>query len=525
MPRHASTTPSPQDSPPLPSGPGGPPAPQIRRWFRRVFEVDLRALAAFRILIGVILIWDLLVRSLDIEAHYTDAGVLPRTVLIDSYLSLRPYLSLHIMHGSTLFESLLFIAAGLCAAALLVGYRSRITCASCWFLTVSLHARNPLVLHGGDDILRMLLFWAMFVPLGARWSVDRIRVSEIDSNARSVCTPGTAGLMLQLLFMYFFSGLLKSHPSWRSEGTAVYLALSIDQFATPIARALLPYHGFLRLLTYSTLVLELGGPILALVSFIDLRLRTAIVVSFILFHIGLGMCLELGIFPVVCIAGWLVFVPGPVWDTLERRLGPRLSRWRSAVSPRIAAFVSRQVEEIERRPIALRSSMEGNVFAAFFLVYIFLWNLRTCDFDTFAHIFPRSLNGVGEAARVDQYWNLFAPYPSLEHGWYVADAHLRDGSEVDLLTGKPVTWDRPALVSATYRNERWRKYLMNLWTGQFANYRPYYAQYLHRVWNDRHPPARQLARLQIVFVLETALPQYRLAPQKRVKLWTQDWSQ
>ena len=29
--------------------------------------------------------------------------------------------------------------------------------------------RNPLVIDGGDDFLRMLLFWGLFLPLGARW--------------------------------------------------------------------------------------------------------------------------------------------------------------------------------------------------------------------------------------------------------------------------------------------------------------------------------------------------------------------
>src|SRR5947209_7410518 len=78
-----------------------------------MFQVDLRALAAFRIGIGLTLIWDLIVRSFDLSAHYTDDGVLPRTALIDSYLSVRPYLSLHILNGSLLFEAVLFLAAGL----------------------------------------------------------------------------------------------------------------------------------------------------------------------------------------------------------------------------------------------------------------------------------------------------------------------------------------------------------------------------------------------------------------------------
>src|SRR5450432_3732577 len=103
-----------------------------------MFCIDLRSLSAFRIGIGLVLIWDLIVRSTDLTAHYTDDGVLPRTVLIDNFLSLRPYLSIHILNGSAVFQALLFCLAGLCALALLLGCRTRAASVACWFLTCSL---------------------------------------------------------------------------------------------------------------------------------------------------------------------------------------------------------------------------------------------------------------------------------------------------------------------------------------------------------------------------------------------------
>ena len=33
-------------------------------------------------------------------------------------------------------------------------------------MNVSLQARNPIVLHNGDVYVRMMLFFAMFLPLG-----------------------------------------------------------------------------------------------------------------------------------------------------------------------------------------------------------------------------------------------------------------------------------------------------------------------------------------------------------------------
>ena len=63
-------------------------------------------------------------------------------------------------------------AIHLCAGlALMVGWHTRLATAVCWVLTVSLHNRNPLVLHSGDVIIRRCSS-GHFLPLGARWSID-----------------------------------------------------------------------------------------------------------------------------------------------------------------------------------------------------------------------------------------------------------------------------------------------------------------------------------------------------------------
>ena len=48
---------------------------------KRLFSIDLRSLAAFRMALGVLLLADLVMRAQDLSAHYTDWGVLPRDIL------------------------------------------------------------------------------------------------------------------------------------------------------------------------------------------------------------------------------------------------------------------------------------------------------------------------------------------------------------------------------------------------------------------------------------------------------------
>ena len=71
----------------------------------------------------------------------------------------------------------------LLAVALLVGYRTRLATIGSWILLASIHVRLPVVINAGDTLLRVLLFWSIFLPLGAMWSVDARR-------GRPVAAPG-----------------------------------------------------------------------------------------------------------------------------------------------------------------------------------------------------------------------------------------------------------------------------------------------------------------------------------------------
>src|SRR5215218_10030031 len=102
---------------------------QASRWSHgkivELFGADLRSLAAFRVVLGLLMLADLASRATDLRAHYTDAGVLPRTVLLEEVLS-RWAFSLNLMNGEPLFQAAVFAAAAAAALGMLVGYRTRL---------------------------------------------------------------------------------------------------------------------------------------------------------------------------------------------------------------------------------------------------------------------------------------------------------------------------------------------------------------------------------------------------------------
>jgi len=281
------------------------------RWREKCNElcgIDIRSLALFRMGLALVLLGDVYIRLQDITVHYSDWGVLPRDLLIAKVGDIWHF-SLHLINGSAQFQLFLFILSALCAFALLCGYRTRLATILSWLLLISVHSRNPLILQGGDTALRLLLFWAMFLPLGSCWSIDSWKSHE--KTGTQIVSVASLALLLQVCFIYWFSALLKTDDSWRLDGTAIWYALNIEQFSTTFGLSLLNHPTLLKILTFSTLYLEAFGPFLAFSPIWTGPLRFATALTFILFHlIGINLAMDLGHFVYVCTVAWLIFIPG-----------------------------------------------------------------------------------------------------------------------------------------------------------------------------------------------------------------------
>ncbi len=282
-----------------------------------IFGIDLRTLALFRIGLGSLLIADLCLRARDLEAHYTDFGIMPRSSLPDF---LHPAsITLHAMNGSLVGQAILFLIAGVFAALLLVGYRTRLVSVVCWVLLLSLQNRNSMILSGEDNLLILLTFWAMFLPLGARYSVDAGLDPDNGRASNALFSVATMALLVQGMSMYLFSALLKSDAQWMPDGQAVHYALQLDYLVTPLALWFRQFSGLLQGLTYYVWVVELVGPFLIFSPIFHRSLRGLFLIVFITMHLGFFLFLEIGLFPFVSILMNLTFLPGWVWDRLEMR--------------------------------------------------------------------------------------------------------------------------------------------------------------------------------------------------------------
>jgi Vitamin K-dependent gamma-carboxylase len=437
-------------------------------------RLDLRSLAAFRIAIALVVIVDALIRWSDVGFFYHDAGAYPRSMLFEREGSARSW-SLHLVSDAWWWVSGLFAAQMLVGLAMLAGWRTRWATVLTWALLISVQSRNAQILQGGDVLMRCLLFWGMFLPLGEVWSMDaRRRAAEL--MPRQAHRLPSAALLIQLACLYLFTGILKWDPAWHRDGNAVWFALALDQFATPVGRWLRQFPELCQIITRGTLAFELLVVVGLFMPWKHQWFRMATMVAAIGFHAGLALCMELGPFPYVAIAGWLVCIPTAWWD----RLGARFS---------LAA-----TQEVER---GVRDRLRDAALAVL-LVYVVMWNLRTTAFDRWTWLMPVSANAVLEYPKLDQYWAMFAPSPLRDDGWWVAAARLSDGRDIDLLTGLPVNETRPADLRDQHAHERWRKYQINLYDDANKAWRPWFIAALVRRWDEQHPEAT-VQRAELIF--------------------------
>jgi hypothetical protein len=494
----------------------------LAQWFRDsisgLFSLDLRSLGLFRIGLGAILLIDAVRRWFLAEAFYSDSGVFPRSLNLE--MLQRNYWSLHLATGTVWGEGILFGASILSALALLVGFRTRLATALSFLLLLSLHNRNGFIINGGDSLLRQLLFWGLFLPLGARFSLDRTLAERTDPNPlrglKSVCSVGTAALTLQVFLVYFCAACEKTSPMWRSDGTAVYYAFHLGFFATSFAGYFLQYPTLLKWLTELTILLEYFGPFLLFVPVGRVPCRIMAVALFWFFHSGIGLAFNIKTFAAVSIISWLALVPGVVWDRLipRTRAARRLlgDLWRKAKAHSLAVLAFRRFQplfgaRLRGERLHLRSSVLGSIAAGVLFLAILSVLIRGLKLPILQDYSPSWLDGLCATLRLDENWSMFAPDIPQSSGWYVAVAKLRSGQEVDLRrSGASVAWDRPPTVSDTYETVEWANYCAYLQADRYVRYRPYYAAFVCRKWNETHDPAKQVNTLKLYYMRENTPP-------------------
>jgi hypothetical protein len=423
----------------------------MRELVRKLFTIDLRSLGALRIALSLVALLDIFYyRWPHAEMLLSDRGVLPRELFGKLYDS--SYWSLFRLGGEPTFVSMLLVLQAIAAIAFLIGYRARLASVLLLVLFWSVQARNPLTNTGGDVLIRNLFAWCCLLPMGARfsweaWQRSRRGLGEFAGNCaeQTWCSLASAGLILQLVVMYFFAGVAKCNSYWL-KGDALDWCLQYDFYLKPAGYLLQQVTWALPLITWGTLAMELAAPLFLLTPWRTNFWRIAMLGCYWLFHLGIGTVYSIGIFSVAAASSWLMFLPSSFWDRVtksRRRLSDALSE----------SKVTKELSEADRWLRCLAGAM---------LVFMFLINIANA---LPRHTAPTVLQGLHELGR----WTMFVQEytmfgePPLENPYYAIDAQLNDGRRIDLFTGGLPNFEPSReQVFQWGAAQPWRRYFSNI---------------------------------------------------------------
>lgn len=484
--------------------------------------MDVRSLAAFRIGTAAVLLADLAVRARDLGAHYTDAGMVARADTLTDFAFLHEWgVSVHLATGSWLGIASLFALQGVAAGALLIGHRTRLATVLSWGLLASLQLRNGLIGLSYDAILRLALFWACFLPLGATWSLDQARGRTAAAPARRVLGVASVALLVQIAIVYLGPGLAKAASApWR-DGTAVARVLNDEINVSRIGTWLATAPGACRLLTHAVWIGELVAVPLLFVPVAFGPLRCAVVAGLWLMHLGFGLGLRIGLFPVVDAVVLLALLPSWLWD--RAGASADVAAWRDGRRwpPAVARLWAVSAPPFRPRPGRRRA---GAALAGLLLALLVVWTAGVVRDPTYTA--PRPWQWLWNGLFLEQDFRMFA-HPATLTGWVTIPGTLRDGSTVELLAARGRVPDdgavarvrpwttRPPLVAATFANQRWRQLFKNIVYGKRGDRAPLlYGRHVCRTWNARHAGGRQLESFEVVFMRRPVRPEppYRVPP-------------
>lgn len=462
---------------------------------KQILSLDLRSLALYRVFLGVILFLDSINRMLLVPAFYADSGIVPRSMVNLEQMEHAYHLQILFLKGSEWYAYLFLCGMAICSISLIIGFRTRIVTVLCWFLFCSLNLRNGLILHAGDTLLTLLLFWGMFLPLGRTFSIDSWRMGCKQSGEGPFFSAATVGLYIQFMLIYIMNGLYKGQYLAWIDGTHLYNTFSRFELIKPFALFLYPHYDLLTFLTQFSLFLELFGPLLFLIPIGFVFFRMAGILFFLGLQLSILLTLNIGLFPLVSMTGILVFLPTGFWNFIGGRFTDKLERL--------------HVENRNTGNTISKKSMALEIIIVMITIYILAWNI----FEYSSQIsMSDKFKTPGYYLKLDQRWALFAS-PEKKSEYLSVNASYEDGTSVDLMQDLKTSMTFNQMRYARYDNYRWRVFFTkHVGDPDKMEFMPKFINYLIAEYSPEESKGKKIERVDIIPHMHYIGDNYDLTP-------------
>lgn len=284
-------------------------------------------MAVFRILLGACAFMGLLLQAGDLYQWYGARGYVPpefATRWNGEGFRINPIENLTNPTLIAAFFGVVMLAA-LCTS---IGFKTRIANIILAFGLISLNHRNPLILNGGDTLLRNAVMLLCLCPSGLNYSVDRWLATRKnpDLTVPSVSLWPQRLIQYQWAVMYFTTVWAKEQgPTWR-DGSATWYPPQLTEFHKFPFPTFFDQAPFIQIGTYSALIVELA---LATLIFTPTWRKWA-VIGGLLLHGYIEYRFNIPMFAFIATSGYIMFYSG---EEVERWVGRMRERFRPKTAP------------------------------------------------------------------------------------------------------------------------------------------------------------------------------------------------
>lgn len=394
------------------------------------------------------LLYDLLSRFGHFTAHYTESGIMPLELIdlnVQNHWGYSPYF----LSTDTSFLHVVFAYQIFMALCFLVGYKTRFSQFMSWYLLCSLQARNPPLNYGADSLLVIVLFLTLFLPLDDAFSFKK------NKSSNECFTSGYNFVyVFQIACLYFFAALSKTGSAWW-DGSALFMALSIEHYNNSWSKLLLNFPELLTILTYLSLAIEFIAPLLLFHK----KCRWLGVSLIIALQVGIMLAMDVGIFPFISLI---------------------------ALIPMMGSYSEPSLKNKHRRHF---------IIAGIFFFVIFYSNImNTLDLKR------NKLDSLISLFELQQSWEMFSPNPPDGDSWFVLSVETENMMRIDLLNqGKPVSNQKHEDFKSWLINDRWSAYYFKLAYSQNKDYLNRLAEYHLEKYNQEHQTNYKKAELYMLY--------------------------
>lgn len=472
-------------------------------WFG---QVNSRPLSLFRIGFALVLLKEALFHLPLAEVFYSDIGVVPRSTVWEiighrfSLMDILPYSWMAI---------LFFLGWACVAVCLLIGFRTRLMSVLNFVIVLSVYERNPFVVNGADDILRLLSFWIIFIPLDHFYSVDAVLARNDPDGAQQTCNSTYAFpvrlIQVQIALIYLGAGIFKLlGEQWRN-GTALSYVLQLDSWLLPTGKWLGANSPdwLLHLMTYQVIIIEIAFPILVFAPLRQPVLRLLGLSLVALMHLGIALTTPLLDFLLVLSVSYILFFSQSI---------------HAKQSDFVVSFDAETSQDRRKRTYKLAISILLAVLMAFVL-----WenadNFRWHD-APIAPVLPSTITSLLNLIGLHQGWDLFSPNP-VQLDWSIAvPGTFGDQTSLELRTRMPFREEIiPIRLGPEYR---WKQLEFIVSQTRAIPLLESWGDYYCRQYNtEKTPPARSpLLSVQLQFVYRYShRPGQAINPVQNDVLW------